>query len=842
MAQFAAPVVTLLAAAAVLAGVRLRAPGARAPWLLMALGLALCALPGLLQRPLIAALYLAGQLLLTAALVLLVRRRHERLARAAAIDTSIITLCFAAISWLYLVEPSRSAAVENGIAGTWSPLSLAFDVALVATASLLLLGAWRQGRAAKLLTLSVGALVASHLLFMWASTHGGHERGGPEGVAWLAFVALLGACALHPSMRLLSEPTERGDAGLTRGRLAVFAVTSMLAPAVAIVQAVLHKPGHVVISVASGVIFLLVLLRVVDLVREHQALTTATLLAGFEQRLGALVRNSSDVVSILDADGLVSYISPAALRLLDLDEDHARGMGWSELVHPDDRPALQQFLHTLETGASGEIDCRVRDAAGEWRDVETLATNLLGDGAVEGIVLNTRDVTDRKALERRLLHQASHDMLTGLPNRMLLRDRVEQALARRRRTGAPLAVIFLDLDDFKNVNDTLGHAGGDAVLVEVARRLDGCIRGCDTATRLGGDEFAVLVDDLTDDGQAVIVAERILAALAQPVEIDERIVQPIGSLGVAFATDGHATADHLLRDADAAMYLAKDRGKDAYAIYEPAMHAAAVARLELKADLARAIADGDITLHYQPVVDLRTGEIRAYESLARWTHPIRGSVPPAEFIPLAEQSGLIVQLGRQVLHQVCRQAAVFQDACTEGAPLRVSVNVSARQLASDELVADVRAAVLGAGIQPCDLILELTESAMMSDVQLAAARLAELREFGVGLAVDDFGTGYSSLNSIRSFPVDRLKVDRSFILGLADPRTRALTETIIELGGLLEMMVVAEGIEEESQMRAVLELGCPFAQGYLLQRPAPAADVLAHLASNGRWVALPAVV
>jgi diguanylate cyclase (GGDEF)-like protein/PAS domain S-box-containing protein len=597
----------------------------------------------------------------------------------------------------------------------------------------------------------------------------------------------------------------------------------------------------VLISVVSGAIFLLVLLRVADLVREHEALAAASLRDGFEDRLGSLVRNASDMVSIVEPDGRVSYISPSALRLIGIEEEEAAALDWRDVIHPDDRPALEHFLAGLAPGGSGHFECRVRDAEGEWRDVESLATNLTGDGAVEGIVLNTRDVTDRKRLERRLQHQASHDTLTGLPNRVLLRDRVEQALARRRRTGAPLALIFLDLDDFKNVNDTLGHAAGDAMLQEVARRLDGCIRACDTATRLGGDEFAVLVDDLTDESQAVVVAERILAALRAPMQIAERAVEPMGSLGIAFASGERETADGLLRDADAAMYLAKDRGKGSYAIFEPAMHAAAVARLELKRDLATAIADGDLTLAYQPVVDLRTGEIRAYESLARWTHPVLGPVPPAEFIPLAEETGLIVPLGRALLRQACNQAAEFHRACTVGAPLRVSVNVSARQLASDDLVEDVRAAVLGAAIRPSDLILEVTESTMMSDMALAARRLTELRDFGVGLAVDDFGTGFSSLNSIRSFPVDRLKVDRSFIVGLGDPRTRALTEMIIELGGLLEMLVVAEGIEDESQMRAVLELGCPFAQGYLLQRPIPAEEVLAHLAEHGRWLELPAL-
>jgi diguanylate cyclase (GGDEF)-like protein/PAS domain S-box-containing protein len=835
------PAFTTAAALCVAFGVRLHRPSARGPWKLVVLALTMCAVAGWTRLAALTPLYLVAELVLAGAMVGLVRSRHARLARATVIDASILTLGFAAITWLYLVGPYATAASSSGLTRLMAPVVSGADVVLIGAGALLMIGALRQGRAARLMAGSIVALVGSHLIFLWASLHGGHREGGPDTVAWAAFCILLAGCALHPSMRMLSVPAERTDAGLTRGRLAFFAVTSLLAPSVTIAQAVLHQPSHVVISIASGVIFLLVLLRIADLVREHEVLTESNLRDRFEARLGSLVRNSSDVVSIVDADGVVLYISPAALRLVGLDERDAQGMDWWEFVHPDDRPALQGFLSDLEQGASGDVEYRVRDARGSWLDVETLATNLIGDGAVEGIVLNTRDVSDRKALERRLLHQASHDALTGLPNRMLLRDRVDQALARRRRSRAPLAVIFLDLDDFKNVNDTLGHAEGDAVLQEVARRLDGCIRGCDTATRLGGDEFAVLVDDLADESQAITVAERILDALAEPLDVAGRTIEPTGSLGIAFAVDGRDTADALLRDADAAMYLAKDSGKGAYAIYEPAMHAAAVARLELKVDLARAVAEGDITLVYQPVVDLRSGEIRAYESLARWTHPEHGPVSPAEFIPLAEETGLIVPLGRDLLFEACRQAAVFHEACVVGTPLRVSVNVSARQLASDRLIDDVREAVAAAGIRPCDLILELTESAIMSDIELAVARMAELRRFGAGLAVDDFGTGYSSLNSLRSFPMDRLKIDKSFVGGLGDARTRALTEMIVELGGLMDLQVVAEGIETEAQMHAVLELGCVFAQGYLLQRPAPAADVLAHLAEHGRWVAMSAV-
>ena len=834
------PLITISAVIAVVEGMRRHRPERRTAWLLVAGGLALCAIPSLVGRPMLAVLYMLGELLVVAALVVFVRDRGGWPDRATAIDATIISVAFAGLNWLYLLGPFASAARVNGIATVWGSVASAVDVALVALGSIMLLGAVRRCRAAHLLALGLTALIASHLLFMWFSVHTGHRSTNLDGLAWVLFVGALGAAALHPSMRMLTEPMARADQALTPARLAIFALASILAPAVAIVHAFLGEPHRAAISIVSGVIFLLVLLRVGDLVRVHDELAEETLRTRFEARLGALVRNSSDAVAIVDAEGTLVYTSPAALSLVGLTDEASREDTCWDYVHPDDQAAVRRFLAGLAPGASGGIEFRVPHASGEWRHVETLATNLLGDGAVDGIVLNTRDVTERKALERRLVHQATHDTLTGLPNRMLLRDRLEQALARRLRTQAPLAVIFIDLDDFKNVNDTLGHAAGDTVLKEVARRLDACLRGSDTATRLGGDEFAVLVDDLADESQAVAIAERILAEVAKPLCVAERTIRPEGSLGIAFAADGRDTADALLRDADAAMYLAKDRGKGGYAIFDPGMHAAAVDRLELKSDLARAVERQEITLHYQPVVDLRTGEIRAYESLARWKHPTRGFVPPCDFIPLAEETGLIIALGRDLLHQACRQAAVFHRACTEGEPMRVSVNVSPRQFVSDALVDDVRCAIEAAGIRPCNLILELTESVMMSDVDLAASRLAELSGLGVGLAVDDFGTGYSSLNSIRTFPVDRLKIDRSFIAHLDDARTRALTGTIIELGAVLDMLVVAEGIEDAAGAAAVLELGCPYGQGYFLQRPIPADEVLAHLAAHGRWIPLSA--
>ena len=484
----------------------------------MAVALAACGITGWSGIAALMPLYILGEVALVGAFAGLVRRQGG-VARATAIDASIITLAFAAVTWLYLVGPYATAATASGLPRASAPVVGVIDVVLVATGSLLMLGGRREGRSTLLLTGAIAALVASHLMFLWSALHGGHGVAGPDTVAWGAFCVLLAGAALHPSMRLLSVPAERTGTGLTRARLAVFAVASLVAPSVTIAQAVLHRPSHVVISIASGVIFLLVLLRIADLVREHEALTESNLRDRFEARLGSLVRNSSDVVSIVDADGVVLYISPAALRLVGLDEAAAHGMDWWEFVHPDDQPGLQWFLADLGPGASGDVEYRVRDARGSWIDVETLATNLIGDGAVEGIVLNTRDVSDRKALERRLLHQASHDTLTGLPNRMLLRDRssrrwrADGAAAHRSRSSSSTSTTS------RTSTTRWAMPRATPCSQEVARRLDSCIRSCDTATRLGGDEFAVLIDDLSDESQAMTVAERILDALAEPLDV-----------------------------------------------------------------------------------------------------------------------------------------------------------------------------------------------------------------------------------------------------------------------------------------------------------------------------------
>ena len=414
------------------------------------------------------------------------------------------------------------------------------------------------------------------------------------------------------------------------------------------------------------------------------------------------------------------------------------------------------------------------------------------------------------------IRHAFNDSLTGLPNRALLLDRLEVALARAEREDQPVSVLFLDLDGFKVVNDSLGHVAGDRLLIDVARRLSDCLRRGDTAARIGGDEFAILLGDIGNPDRAPRVAERVIAALGEPFSVLGREVFVSASIGIAY---GQNDAQDLLRNADVAMYRAKRSGEaGAYATFEPSMHAAVVERLEIEADLRRAIERDELVLHYQPIIELASGRVVGLEALLRWAHPRRGLVMPFEFIPLAEETRLIVDLGRWVLHEACRQAAQWHVDPRMGRPW-VSVNLSGLQLLDGSLDAEVAAALAASTLAPESLMLEITETVLVQDVGTAVARLENLRALGVSIAIDDFGTGYSSLRYIRRFPADILKIAKPFVDGLHDETDTALVRTIIALADSLGLRTVAEGIEDREQLARLCELGCTLGQGYLFARP-----------------------
>ncbi len=537
-----------------------------------------------------------------------------------------------------------------------------------------------------------------------------------------------------------------------------------------------------------------------------------------ELRFRVVVESASDPILLTDADGQLLTWNQSALALFKLTAPTAEKTSLLDLVVGESDTTLDH-LHDLPQD----------NLFGRRSDGTTFPMSLSlshwegGQGRLWSAII--RDVTNQRSIEERLVHQAFHDPLTKLANRALFTNRVSHTIVRLKRRPGAVGVLFLDLDDFKGVNDTLGHAAGDALLTTTAERLLGCVRTQDTVARLGGDEFAVLVEDADDPKTSLIVADRIMRAMAPAFSIEGREINVSCSVGVAVTVEDTTPGSDLLRDADLAMYAAKAKGKNCVEVFEDSMHSAIMDRVHLEAQLRRGVINGEIVPFYQPIIDLDTGLVAGFEALARWVHPERGVVGPNVFMEIAEATGLIAPIGRSVLFAACHQVRLWQDRFPSANRLTVSVNLSNRQIEDPSVFDTLRAALDESGVDPRTLVLEITESLMLNRSGVSAQTLEKIVELGVRIAIDDFGTGFSSLSYLQDLPLSMLKVDRAFVNRIDDSRGGSLVEAIVAMGKSLGLVTVAEGIETTEQLQALSRYGCSFGQGYLFSKPVSAAEI-----------------
>jgi diguanylate cyclase (GGDEF)-like protein/PAS domain S-box-containing protein len=551
-----------------------------------------------------------------------------------------------------------------------------------------------------------------------------------------------------------------------------------------------------------------------------------------EERFRALTEQSTDIILIADPSGQIKYASPSIHTVLAVHGDSLVGTNMIDLVHPDDlTKTMSTAPRSLEYEQNPIVEFRLRHTDGRWLHFECVVRNLIQHKNIGGIVYNARDITERKHTQEELLFNATHDVLTGLPNRALFLGRLQSVVDRmKRHPHQAAAVLFIDIDDFKVVNDCYGHATGDVLIKEVSNRLRACMRSDGTIARMGGDEFTVLVEDVSDPSDALRVAERIQSSFAQPFLLQGHEVFKSMSIGIALTSPG-VPAEAVLQNADIAMYRAKSQGKACSELFDRTMHEQVMSRLILEAKLRYALENEELTLHYQPIVAVDTGAVEGFEALLRWQPSGSNLIPPSTFVPVAEQCGLIVPISAWVLKKACLEAESWRQNYPDDPPLYVSINISSKHFSHAGFIGHVKEALEESAVDPQCITIELTESLAMKDVAATGQTMSQLRTLGVKLSIDDFGSGYSSLSYLRRFPVDTLKIDQSFVKTM-DAENYAIVKTIVGLARNLDLKVIAEGVETINQCQLLALAGCGSAQGYLFAEPMPANSVGAFIESR----------
>ena len=774
--------------------------------------------------------------------------RHRTASRAAfLLDGAIIAGALLIISWSTVL----GRLYHDASSGTLSAvLGLAYPISDIAIAVMALLLLRRTARSIRLPLLLVAAGLFANLLsdsaFAYLTTMRTYGPAQLIDTGWIAGFLLIGLGAIFAT--LVPKPgLKADDEPPGRWSLALPYVPVAVAATVTVATNVSGSPDTLLFWGMMGVAGLVLGRQFImlwdNLMLNQKLETQAAALRDTETNFRSLVQNSGDVVVLADAEGTMRFLSTSIDRFFAYSPTELVGQPFSELLHPTDRSIFDGGVQKALTASAHPISvsCRVRHKLGSWTHCEITITNMLHQSTLQALVLNIRDVTDRKEMEERLANVAAYDPVTSLPNRMTFRTQADVALEGS-QPGRGMAVLALDIDDFKVVNDALGQRAGDDLLGMIGGRLSKIVRPGDVVARIGADEFGVLMTMVVHEEQPLRLAERIFEHFRAPFRVEEREVVLRLSLGIAVQTRPEDTAETLMRNADIALNAAKAAGKGRWVRYAPEQHASVSDRMELEVDLAHALDRHQLVLHYQPAIRIADGAMLGFEAFVRWSHPRRGMVSPADFIPLADETGLIVPLQRWVLNQACADGRQWQLGYPVASGLTMSVNVSQRGLAHPDLVADVTQACAAAGFDPLHLVLELTQGATLKGKE-TMDRLIELHQRGVKLALDDFGADSAPLSALRDLPVDIVKLDHSFVARMtSSPTDATVARAVIDLGNALGMMTMADGIERKEQLAALERIGCTAGQGYYLSRPLPASGIerlLADCTEEGGTLRLP---